>query len=96
MNMSSRALIAARCTLFAAFALMLAGCAQGNSDHSAAPQPTAAAPAPPPAMPVTSEKAKADCWMKYEGEKRAKDIDARLKLVEKCVDDTMRNQPPAR
>jgi hypothetical protein len=84
-------------TLFAA-CVLLAGCAQSNSEFSAAPQPAAApvAAAPAPAGPVTSEKAKADCWMKYEGDKRVKDIDARLKLVEKCVDDTMRSQPPAR
>jgi hypothetical protein len=34
--------------------------------------------------------------MKYENDRRAKNIDERLKLVEKCVDDTMRNQPPQR
>jgi hypothetical protein len=32
--------------------------------------------------------------MRYENDRRAKSIDERLKLVEKCVDDTMRNQPP--
>jgi hypothetical protein len=32
--------------------------------------------------------------MKYENDRRAKSIDERLKLVEKCVDDTLRNQPP--
>ena len=30
--------------------------------------------------------------MKYESDKRAKTIDARLILVEKCVDDTLRGQ----
>jgi hypothetical protein len=77
----------------------LAGCAQGNSSADlapAAPQQTAAAPAaaPPPAPegPLTPEKAKADCWMKYENDKKIKNIDARLQLVEKCVDDTMRGQ----
>ena len=82
---------------------MLAGCAQGNSELSAAPQPAAApapaaqaAPPPPPQGPMTAEKAKADCWMKYEGDKKVKNIDQRLTLVEKCVDETMRNQPPAR
>ena len=28
--------------------------------------------------------------MKYESDKRVKSIDARLTLVEKCVDDTLR------
>jgi len=41
---------------------------------------------------MTPEKAKADCWMKYEGDKKIKNIDQRLSLVEKCVDDTMRGQ----
>lgn len=80
----------------------LAACAQGNSSAELSPaaQPVAAQPAaaPPPAPkgPVTPEKAKADCWMKYEEDKRIKNIDQRLVLVEKCVDDTMRNQPPSR
>jgi hypothetical protein len=30
--------------------------------------------------------------MKYENDRRAKSIDERLKLVEKCVDDTLRGQ----
>jgi hypothetical protein len=41
---------------------------------------------------MTPEKAKADCWMKYENDKKAKNIDQRLVLVEKCVDDMLRNQ----
>jgi uncharacterized lipoprotein YajG len=79
-------------------AAMLAGCAQGNSSADlapAAPQPAAqaAAPsAPPPKAALTPEEAKAQCWMKYEGDKKVKNIDQRLTLVEKCVDDTMRGQ----
>jgi hypothetical protein len=77
--------------------LALAGCAQGNSSADLAPaaQPAAQAPvasAPPPQEPLTPEKAKADCWMKYENDKKIKNIDQRLTLVEKCVDDTMRGQ----
>lgn len=78
--------------------LGLAACAGGNSTAdltpaAPAPQQTAAAPAaPPPHEPLTPEKAKADCWMKYEADKKIKNIDQRLSLVEKCVDDTMRNQ----
>jgi hypothetical protein len=30
--------------------------------------------------------------MKYEGDKKVKNIDQRLSLVEKCVDDTLRGQ----
>jgi ABC-type glycerol-3-phosphate transport system substrate-binding protein len=81
-----------------ACALTLAACAQGNSTADLAPsaQP-AAAPAPAaPKGPMTPEQAKADCWMKYEEDKKVKNIDQRLALVEKCVDTTMRGQPVAR
>ena len=89
-------------------ALALGGCAQSNSSaeiaaaaapaapppaQSAAPPP-APAPAPAKKAALTPEEAKGQCWMKYENDRRAKSIDERLKLVEKCVDDTMRNQPP--
>jgi ABC-type glycerol-3-phosphate transport system substrate-binding protein len=77
------------CTLLA-----LSACAGGTGSAdlapAAAPQPTAAAPAPQ--EPMTPEKAKAECWMKYEGDKKIKNIDQRLSLVEKCVDDMQRNQ----
>jgi hypothetical protein len=85
-------------------ALALGGCAQSNSSPEiaaapAAPPPaqsSAAPPAPAPAKQaaLTPEEAKGQCWMKYENDRRAKSIDERLKLVEKCVDDTLRNQPP--
>ena len=89
----------------AACALALAGCAQSNSSAeiapAAAPAPSpaqSAAPAPAPARQaaLTPEQAKGQCWMKYENDRRAKSVDERLKLVEKCVDDTLRNQPPPR
>lgn len=83
-------------------ALALAACAQGNTSAdlapAAAPQPAAvqAAPAPaappPPKAALTPEEAKGQCWMKYENDKKAQNIDVRLKLVEKCVDDTLRGQ----
>jgi uncharacterized lipoprotein YajG len=76
-------------------AAMLAGCAQGNSSADlapAAPHPAAQAAAPPPKAALTPGEAKAQCWMKYEGDKKVKNIDQRLTLVEKCVDDTMRGQ----
>src|SRR6185503_15493860 len=77
----------------------LAGCAQSNSSAdlapAAAPQPAMQSPppqqaavAPPPPVQqaaLTPEEIKAQCWMKYENDRRVKDIDARLKLVEKCV-----------
>ena len=82
----------ALCTLLA-----LSACAGGTgsadlSPATPAPQQSAAAPAPAAHEPMTPEKAKADCWMKYEGDKKVKNIDQRLSLVEKCVDDTLRGQ----
>src|SRR3954462_16025094 len=76
--------------------LALSACAGGSgspalSPAAPAPQQTAA-PAPPPQPPLTPEKAKADCWMKYEGDKKIKNIDQRLSLVEKCLDDALRGQ----
>lgn len=75
--------------------LALSACAggTGSADLSPAPAPQpAAAAAAPPHEPMTPEKAKANCWMKYEGDKKIKNLDQRLSLVEKCVDDTMRGQ----
>jgi hypothetical protein len=77
--------------------LALSACAGGTgstdlSPASPPPQQTATAPVPAPHEPMTPEKAKADCWMKYEGDKKVKNIDQRLSLVEKCVDDTLRGQ----
>jgi ABC-type glycerol-3-phosphate transport system substrate-binding protein len=80
-------------------ALTLAACAQGNSAADLAPaaEPTAQTAAPAaPKGPMTPEQAKADCWMRYEEDKKIKNIDQRLALVEKCVDTTMRGQPIAR
>ena len=93
--------------ILACAAPALAACAQSNSSAeiapAAAPPPAqSAAPSPQPApaparqAALTPEEAKAQCWMKYENDRRAKGIDERLKLVEKCVDDTLRNQPPPR
>lgn len=85
--------LAAACMLLA-----LSACAGGSGSAdltpaAPAPQQTVTAPAPAPAQePMTPEKAKADCWMKYEGDKKVKNIDQRLSLVEKCVDDTLRGQ----
>ena len=75
--------------------------AQSNSSADLAPVAAAApvqsaapqqAVAQPPKAELTPEEAKAQCWMKYESDKRVKNIDARLVLVEKCVDDTLRGQ----
>ena len=88
-------------TMIAAAALAtLTACTGGTSSADlspAAPQQAApvATPAPaPPKVASSPEDIKAQCWMKYEGDKKIKNIDERLKIVEKCIDETSRNQPP--
>ena len=76
-------------------AALLAACAQGNTAADLAPAaspPAAQASGAPPKASLTPEEAKTQCWMKYEGDKKIKNIDQRLGLVEKCVDDTLRGQ----
>jgi len=68
----------------------------GRATRGAPPPPPAQQAAPAPQVALTPEEVKAQCWMKYENDKRIKNIDARLQLVEKCVADTSRGQPPAR
>jgi hypothetical protein len=48
--------------------------------------------APEPAEPVTEQQASADCWMHYENGRRSLSLDARAKLVDKCIDDRMHGQ----
>jgi len=92
-------------TICALTGLTMCAGGTGSADLSPATpaQPAAqqTAPAPPPAPPqrqvaATPEQIKADCWMKYENDKRIKNIDQRLQLVEKCVDETSRAQPAPR
>jgi hypothetical protein len=45
-----------------------------------------------PAEILTPEKARAQCWMRYERDKVAKDLDAKLKLVDKCTAEKLRGQ----
>src|SRR3982751_535361 len=75
-------------------AALIAACAQGNSSADLVPaaQPATAPAAPASRGAITPEEAKTQCWMKYEGDKKVKNIDQRLVLVEKCVDDTLRGQ----
>jgi len=62
-------------------AAALAACAQGT---------TAGQLALTPASAPTAQQARAECWMKYEGDKAApRDLDQRVKLVEKCVDERL-------
>jgi hypothetical protein len=48
----------------------------------------AASPPPLPAEPapiLTPQEINGECWMQVENNRAARDIDARLKLVEKCI-----------
>jgi len=95
-----------RCALAALIALELAGCFEANS-YGAAPAAsvsgagganaaTIAAPVPSavsPAAPVTVQKARADCWMDLENNKKAPhDLEQRNKVVEECVTAKMNGQ----
>jgi hypothetical protein len=66
--------------------------APAGRNMQGAPAPAA----PPPAQKVAStpEEIKAQCWMKYEDDKKIKNLDQRAALVDKCITDASRNQPP--
>jgi hypothetical protein len=62
-----------------------------------APQPVSSSPAPSPAAedsgprtPLKPYEASAQCWMKYD--KSRMDLDAKAKLVDKCIDDKLKGQ----
>jgi hypothetical protein len=53
----------------------------------------AAAPADqPPAKPMDVHEASAQCWMKFD--KSGGSLEAKSKLVDKCIDDKMKAQKP--
>jgi hypothetical protein len=84
-------------------ALALSACAQGALQASQTPAAAATQPAPTtqpgpaataapqaePEQPVTQERASATCWMTYDG-RRGLSLDARMKLVDKCIDERMK------
>ncbi len=81
-------------------AALLCGCAAtqnpgpGAAGEPAAPAPAAAvaAPAEPEAAPLEMHEASAQCWMKYD--KTGGSLDAKSKLVDKCIDEKMKVQKP--
>jgi len=87
-----------------ALAAALAACAQGaNPPPEAGVQPVAQEQPIPrgervighqdePAEVLTPEKARAQCWMRYEKDKAAKNLDAKIVLVDKCVAEKLRSQ----
>jgi len=76
--------------LFAA--ALLSACASAPVNE----MPAAANPASPtaeaPAKPVERHEASAQCWMKYD--KAGGGIDAKMRLVDKCIDEKMKANPP--
>ena len=89
----------------------LAGCAARASTDVAGPGPSAAAAQSPLARAaqasgknddwwkeggVTREKINAMCWMKYEQGRKDVAIDQRADLVNACVKQTMKTNPPVR
>ncbi|MBV9260022.1 MAG: hypothetical protein JO205_01490 [Pseudolabrys sp.] len=84
---------ATRFVTLAAAAALLGACAAGTagSDRSAAvaaaPAQAAAAPEEP-AKPRDVHEASAQCWMKYDKSKES--LEAKAKLVDKCIDEKMK------
>jgi len=95
--MTSRRLGRCGCVLLAALAAaVLSGCAGPAATGDQLPA-QAAAPAPatepePDAAPLETHQASAQCWMKYD--KSGGSLEARSKLVNKCIDDKMKAQKP--
>lgn len=56
----------------------------GRADQSAA------------AQSLTPEQINAECWMSVESNKKVRDIDQRLKLVDKCVEERTRGRQGSR
>ena len=87
-----------------ALAALLAACAQGaNPPPDTGVQPAAQGEPIPrgervighqdePAEVLTPEKARAQCWMRYERDKAAKNLDAKIVLVDRCVAEKLKGQ----
>jgi hypothetical protein len=63
--------------------LFLAACADANQ-----PPKSAAANGEP--VPTSAEQAKTQCWMRYENNSAPRDLDKKLALVDKCIDEKMK------
>jgi hypothetical protein len=70
-------------------ALLLVACAGAVNQQ---PQPTAASGEP---TPTTPEEAKTQCWMRYETKSAPRDLDKRMALVDKCIEEKMKQLPRA-
>lgn len=70
---------------------LLAACAQ-TVEHMAKEQE----PPKGETLASTPEEIKTQCWMRYEGTQYADNLDAKIKLVDRCVEEQGRTPPPAR
>lgn len=64
-------------------ALLLAACA----DAANQPKPAATDGEP---VPTSPQDAKTQCWMRYENKSAPRDLDKRMALVDKCVEEKMK------
>jgi hypothetical protein len=62
--------------------LLLAACADNVN-----PKPAAVSGEP---TPTTPEEAKTQCWMRYETKSAPRDLDKRMALVDKCIEEKMK------
>ena len=69
-------------------ALLLAACA----DNVNPPKPAVAGGEP---TPTTPEEARTQCWMRYETKSAPRDLDKRMALVDKCIEEKMKQLPRA-
>jgi len=70
-------------------ASMLGACA----DAAQQAKPAAAAGGEP--TPTTPQEAKTQCWMRYENKSAPRDLDKRMVLVDKCIEEKMKQLPRA-
>jgi hypothetical protein len=78
-----------------AAAILLPACAAtraGDAQPALAATPAAAEPAEPPPQPLLRHEASAECWMKHD--KSGGSLEAKTKLVGKCIDERMKAQKP--
>jgi hypothetical protein len=98
-----RNLFAARVALFAACALVLAGCETYATGPTAGDAPRAVTSARPDAEaprtqaapvansePMTHSRAARECWMRTEKSSAHENLDKRAELVNKCIDEKMK------
>ena len=73
-----------------AFLVALAGCAAQGPVNEMASAPAGQRAAESPAPPPEKHEVAAQCWMKYD--KSTANLDAKAKLVDKCIADRMKGK----